>query len=79
MATKAGLAKQLRSRGIPVPKDGKVADYQHRLDTWLPGKVMLCDWQSHLHASQTSTILFTCLRASKILTGFQTVRWHNRL
>ena len=38
MATKAGLAKQLRSRGIPVPKDGKVADYQHRLDTWLPGK-----------------------------------------
>jgi hypothetical protein len=37
LATKAGLAKELRKQGIPVPKDGKIADYEHRLKHWLPG------------------------------------------
>ena len=37
LATKAGLAKQLRKQGIPIPKDGKIADYEHRLKHWLPG------------------------------------------
>jgi hypothetical protein len=37
LATKSGLAKELRKQGIPIPKQGKVADYEHRLKHWLPG------------------------------------------
>ena len=37
LATKSGLAKELRKQGIPIPKEGKVAEYEHRLKHWLPG------------------------------------------
>lgn len=33
-ASKANLSKQLRDKGIPIPKDATVEQLQHRLDTW---------------------------------------------
>tara|TARA_R100000234_G_scaffold120107_1_gene105500 strand:- start:7159 stop:7515 length:357 start_codon:yes stop_codon:yes gene_type:complete len=37
MASKAALVKELKARGIPVPKGATVEELQHRLDVYLPG------------------------------------------
>jgi len=37
MSERTKLAKQLREKGIPVPKDGKVTDMRHRQKHWISG------------------------------------------
>ena len=36
--SKAALVRQLKERGLPVPKNAKVADLKHRLKHWKGGK-----------------------------------------
>jgi len=36
--SKAALVRQLKERGLPVPKGAKVADLKHRLEHWKGGK-----------------------------------------
>jgi hypothetical protein len=36
--SKAALVRQLKERGVPVPKGAKVSDLQHRLKHWKGGK-----------------------------------------
>lgn len=36
--SKASLTKKLRDKAIPVPSEPTIANLQHRLDNWLPGK-----------------------------------------
>jgi len=37
VSNKTTLKKQLKAKGIPFPKDGTVAELEHRLEYWLGG------------------------------------------
>jgi hypothetical protein len=37
MSEKAKLVKALKQKGIPIPKDSKVAELRHRNEHWLTG------------------------------------------
>ncbi len=41
MVTKAQVAAKLKKAGIPVPDSAKVADMEHRLNTWKSGEGFL--------------------------------------
>ncbi len=38
MSNKTTLKKQLKAKGIPIPKDATVSELKHRLEYWLGGK-----------------------------------------
>ena len=60
MVTKAQVAAKLKKAGIPVPDSAKIADMEHRLNTWKAGEgylVRLLRNPRTRHANHPVTLL----------------------